>query len=53
MAKEWVNKDRYHSSHGVPEPGMPLPKGKAVAHTVPAWRDRRALVQMLSSMTII
>jgi hypothetical protein len=42
MAKEWANKDRYHPSHGVPEPRMPLPKGKGVVHTVPAWRDRRA-----------
>jgi hypothetical protein len=38
MAKEWANKDRYHCSHGVPEPRMPLPKGKGVMHTVPAWR---------------
>jgi hypothetical protein len=30
MAKEWDNKDRYHSSHGVPKPRMPLPRGKAV-----------------------
>jgi hypothetical protein len=42
MAKEWANKDRYHPSHGVPEPRMPLPKGKGVVHAVPAWRDRRA-----------
>jgi hypothetical protein len=42
MAKEWANKDMYHPSHGVPEPRMPLPKGKSVVHTVPAWRDRRA-----------
>jgi hypothetical protein len=28
MAKEWANKDRYHSFHGAPEPRMPLPKGK-------------------------
>jgi hypothetical protein len=42
MAKEWVNKNKYHPSHGVPEPRMPLPKGKGVVHTVPAWRDRRA-----------
>jgi hypothetical protein len=43
MAKEWANKDRHHPSHGVPESRMPLPKGKGVVHTVPAWRDRRAL----------
>jgi hypothetical protein len=42
MAQEWANKDGYHPSHGVPEPCMPLPKGKGVVHTVPAWRDRRA-----------
>jgi hypothetical protein len=43
MAKEWANKDRYHPSHGVPEPRMPLPKGKGFVRTVLAWRDRRAL----------
>jgi hypothetical protein len=43
MAKEWANKDRYHPSHGVPEPRMPLSNGKGVGYTVPAWRDRRAL----------
>jgi hypothetical protein len=42
MAKEWANKDRYHPSHGVPEPRMPLPKGKGFVYTVPAWGDRRA-----------
>jgi outer membrane biosynthesis protein TonB len=41
MAMEWANKDRYHPSHGVPEPRMPLPKEKCVVHTVPSWRDRR------------
>jgi hypothetical protein len=42
MAKEWANKDRYHPSHGVPEPCMPLPKAKGFVYTLPAWRDRRA-----------
>jgi hypothetical protein len=42
MAKEWANKDRYHPSHGVPEPRMSLPKGKGFVYTIPAWRDRRA-----------
>jgi hypothetical protein len=37
-----ANKDKYHPSHGVPEPRMPLPKGKGFGYTVPAWRDRRA-----------
>jgi hypothetical protein len=32
----------YHPSHGVPEPHMPLPKGKGFVYMVPAWRDRRA-----------
>jgi hypothetical protein len=39
MAKEWVNKNRYNPSHGVPKPRMPLPRGKAVARCVPAWGD--------------
>jgi hypothetical protein len=42
MAKEWADKDRYHPSHGVLEPRMPIPKGKGVVHTIPEWRDRRA-----------
>jgi hypothetical protein len=36
MAKEWANKDRYHPSHDVPEPRMPLPKGKGFVRKVPA-----------------
>jgi hypothetical protein len=39
IAKEWANKDRYNPSHGVPEPRMPLPRGKAVVRSVPAWGD--------------
>jgi hypothetical protein len=39
MAKEWANKDRYNPSHGVPKPLMPLPRGKAVVRSVPAWGD--------------
>jgi hypothetical protein len=42
MAKEWANKDRYHPSHGVPEPRMPLPKGKGFVHKVLAWGDERS-----------
>jgi hypothetical protein len=41
MAKEWANKDRYHPSHGVPEPRMPLPKVKCFVHKDPAWGDVR------------
>jgi hypothetical protein len=39
MAKEWANKDRYNPSHGVLKPRMPLPRGKAVVRSVPAWGD--------------
>jgi hypothetical protein len=39
MAKEWANKDRYNLSHGVPKPRMPLPRGKAMVRSVPAWGD--------------
>jgi hypothetical protein len=39
MAKEWANKDRYNLSHGVPEPRMPLPRGKAVVRSVLTWGD--------------
>jgi hypothetical protein len=42
MANEWANNDRYHPSHGVPDPRMPLPKGKGFVYMVSAWRDRRA-----------
>jgi hypothetical protein len=43
MAKEWTNKDRYHPSHGVPEPRMPLPKGKGFMRKVPARGVKSAL----------
>jgi hypothetical protein len=39
MAKEWANKDRNNPSHGVPKPHMPVPRGKAVVRSVPAWRE--------------
>jgi hypothetical protein len=39
MAKECANKDRYNPSHGVPKPRMPLPRGKAVVRSIPAWGD--------------
>jgi hypothetical protein len=39
MAKEWANKDMYNPSHGVPKPRMPMPRGKAVVRSVPAWGD--------------
>jgi hypothetical protein len=43
MVKEWVNKDRYNPSHGVPKPHMPLPRGKAVVRSVSAWGDASSL----------
>jgi hypothetical protein len=43
MAKEWANKDGYHPFHGVPEPRMPLPKGKGFVRKVPAWEVKIAL----------
>jgi hypothetical protein len=42
MAKEWANKDRYHPSHGVPEPRMPLPKGKGFVRKDLAWGDEKS-----------
>jgi hypothetical protein len=42
-AKEWANKDRYHPSHGVPEPRMPLPKEKGFVRKVPAWGEKSAM----------
>jgi hypothetical protein len=42
MAKEWANKDRYHPSHGVPEPRMPLPNGKGFVRKDLAWGDERS-----------
>jgi hypothetical protein len=41
MAKEWANKDKYHSSNGVLEPRMQMPRTKAIVRTVPAWGDRK------------
>jgi hypothetical protein len=37
MAKEWANKDMYHTSHGMPEHCMPLPRGKAIVRSILAW----------------
>jgi hypothetical protein len=39
MSKEWENKDKYHPSHGVPEPRMPLPRGKVIVRSIPTWGD--------------
>jgi hypothetical protein len=43
MAKEWTNKDRYHSSHGVPAPHVQLPRAKASVRTVLVWGERKAV----------
>jgi hypothetical protein len=43
MAKEWANKDRYHPSHGVTEPRIPLPMGKGFVRKVPAWGEKSAM----------
>jgi hypothetical protein len=43
MEKEWANKDRYHPSHGVPESRTPLPMGKTIVRTVPAWGEKSAM----------
>jgi hypothetical protein len=42
MAKEWANKDKYHPSSGVLEPGVQMPRAKACVRTVPAWGERKA-----------
>jgi hypothetical protein len=34
MAQEWANKDMDHPSHGIPEPHMPLPRGKAMVRSI-------------------
>jgi hypothetical protein len=43
MAKEWANKDRYHSSHDVSEPRVQLPRAKASVRTVPVSGERKAV----------
>jgi hypothetical protein len=43
MAKEWANKDKYHPSDGVLEPGVQMPMAKASVRTVPAWGERKAV----------
>jgi hypothetical protein len=43
MAKEWVNKDKYHSSNGVLEPRVQMPRAKASVRTNPAWGERKAV----------
>jgi hypothetical protein len=40
MAKEWANKDKYHSSNGVLEPRVQMHRAKAIVRTVPAWGEQ-------------
>jgi hypothetical protein len=42
MAKEWANKDKYHSSNGVLEPCVQMPRAKGSVRTVPSWGERKA-----------
>jgi hypothetical protein len=41
MAKECANKDKYHSSNGVLEPRMQMPRAKVIVRTVPTWGHRK------------
>jgi hypothetical protein len=43
MAKEWVNKDKYHPSDGVLEPRVQMPRAKVSVRTVLAWGERKAV----------
>jgi hypothetical protein len=42
MVKVWANKDKYHPSSGVLEPGVQMPRAKASVRTIPAWGERKA-----------
>jgi hypothetical protein len=42
MAKEWANKDKYHSSNGVLESCVQMPRAKVIVRMIPAWGDREA-----------
>jgi hypothetical protein len=42
IAKEWANKDKYHSSNGVLEPRVQMPRAKASVRTVLTWGERKA-----------
>jgi hypothetical protein len=42
LARELANKDRYHPSHGVPEPRL-VPRGEGMVHTIYP-RERREFV---------
>jgi hypothetical protein len=42
MAREWANKDKYHSSNGVLEPRVQMPRAKAIVRTIQAWGEQKA-----------
>jgi hypothetical protein len=42
MAKDWANKDKYHTSSGVLKLSVQMPRAKASVRTVPAWGERKA-----------
>jgi hypothetical protein len=42
MAKEWANKDKYHSSNSVIEPHVQMPRARASVRTLAAWGKRKA-----------
>jgi hypothetical protein len=50
MAKEWANKDKYHSSNGVLEPHVQMPWSKESVRTVPAWGERKAARSLLARL---
>jgi hypothetical protein len=39
MAKEWANKDKYHSSSSVLEPRVQMPTTKVSVRTIPSWGE--------------
>jgi hypothetical protein len=43
MAKEWANKDKYHSFNGVLEPHVQMPRAKASVRIVLAWGEGKAV----------
>jgi hypothetical protein len=53
MTKEWANKDRYHTSHDVPEPRVKLPRAKESVRTIPAWGERKVVGGAASRATPI
>jgi hypothetical protein len=40
--REQLRKERYHLSHGMLEPRMPIPRAKTIVCTILAWGDRKS-----------